>query len=51
VWSGGAEQTAVSVEEVRLHLLAWSQEPRPTKIELHYHRQGCLNEDYCPILQ
>jgi hypothetical protein len=51
VRSGNTKNGVVSVEEVRLHLLAWSQDPRSTQIELHYHRQGCLNEDYCPILR
>jgi len=40
----------VSIEEIRLHLSAWSQSPRPTQIELRYHRKACLNEKNCPII-
>ena len=40
----------VSIEEIRLHLIAWSQSPRPTQIELRYHRKACLDEKNCPIL-
>ena len=42
-------ESFVSVEEIQLHLIAWSPQPRPTKIELRYHRKACLNEDFCPF--
>tara|TARA_B100000579_G_scaffold251751_1_gene207104 strand:- start:111 stop:971 length:861 start_codon:yes stop_codon:yes gene_type:complete len=39
----------VSTEEIRVHLSAWSESPRPTLIELKYHRTACLDPSNCPI--
>jgi len=39
----------VSTEEIRVHLSAWSESPRPTLIELKYHRTACLDPSNCPV--